>query len=212
VRWSSRASTEDTAGAASFARSPFCSCSDPLPTLKQTLPLPLLPLLCIRLHKQRRRLPSVPPLHRRHRTCHHFLNIFFCMPPKGAPCFRWIKHESSHSLRQCLRGGTGKWCGRVGLGQGAWAKEGGRKTKAQVRMTYFSAPSSVECPLLALCPFQGGLPCPAARSWSVVANAAAASALAAPALVTSGGPLTSASPFPPIGQHPPAPSSTSCGS
>ena len=40
---------------------------------------------------------------------------FFCVcPPEGGACSSWIKHGFSHSLRQRLRGVTGKWFGRVG--------------------------------------------------------------------------------------------------
>jgi hypothetical protein len=60
--------------------------------------------------------------------------IFLCAPPKGARVLVNKGFRSSHSLRQRLRGETGKWVGRVGWGQGAWAKGGGRKTKAKERM------------------------------------------------------------------------------
>jgi hypothetical protein len=39
--------------------------------------------------------------------------IFVC-PPEGGACSSWIKHGFSHSLRQRLRGVTGKWFERVG--------------------------------------------------------------------------------------------------
>jgi hypothetical protein len=41
------------------------------------------------------------------------LDLFFVWPPEGGACSSWIKHGFSHSLRQRLRGVTGKWFGRV---------------------------------------------------------------------------------------------------
>jgi hypothetical protein len=41
------------------------------------------------------------------------VDLFVC-PPEGGACSSWIKHGFSHSLRQRLRGVTGKWFGRVG--------------------------------------------------------------------------------------------------
>ena len=39
---------------------------------------------------------------------------FFVCPPEGGACSSWIKHGFSLSLRQRLRGVTGKWFVRVG--------------------------------------------------------------------------------------------------
>jgi hypothetical protein len=67
-------------------------------------------------------------------------------PLEGEACSSRIKHGFSYSLRQSLRGATGKWFGRVGWGQGAWAKGGGRQTNAKAFVRHSAVPcSAVRC-------------------------------------------------------------------
>jgi hypothetical protein len=68
---------------------------------------------------------NMPKFHALPREGGRLSHAFMC-PPEGGACSSWIKHGFRHSLRQRLRGVTGKWFGLVGLGKGAWAKGGGR--------------------------------------------------------------------------------------
>ena len=59
--------------------------------------------------------------------------LFVC-PPEGGAYFRSHKTEFTHSLTRFAESWIWWWFRRVGWGQGAWAKGGGRKTKANNEM------------------------------------------------------------------------------